>query len=671
MCGIFGVISKEGSKFKVDLIKNCVDNLFLLSESRGKEAAGFALKINDKIFVYKKPTAASAMVNSPEYKNLLADIVSKNSSLDKQKVLNNPLAIIGHSRLVTNGRQTLSTNNQPVIKDGLVGIHNGIIVNVDQLWQKFQEIQRQYEVDTEVLLSLITYFRKQGQSITKSLQKTFSTIEGAASVAILLNDNPYLILATNTGSLYTCLNENNDLLAFASERYILKQLVKNCKEKDLFKADKILHVLPGTGYLINTKNLEIQKFELHETAQPAQENKTEKNQIEIIDVSPENKLAQTAIEANNAIPTNLVQYEPDLGLKRCTKCILPETFPGISFDEQGVCNLCRNHQKKQAIGQVELEKILKEYRSDSDRPDCLVAFSGGRDSSYGLHLIKKELKMNPLAFTYDWGMVTDLARRNQARICGKLGIEHILVSADIKKKRENIKKNVSAWLKKPNLGTVPLFMAGDKQFFYYANKLMKQNNIRIMLFCENEKLENTKFKTGFCGVHEGNHRWANMPTWQKIKLATYYGKQFAKNPAYLNSSLFDTAFAYLSTYFIAHNYIFLYRYIDWDETIINSTLINGYNWETATDTKSTWRIGDGTAPFYNYIYYTIAGFTENDTFRSNQIREGLISREEALKYVRTENQPRPESLKWYADQIGLVLEQAIKKINSVPKLYKK
>ncbi len=71
-------------------------------------------------------------------------------------------------------------------------------------------------------------------------------------------------------------------------------------------------------------------------------------------------------------------------------------------------------------------------------------------------------------------MVTDIARRNISRMCGKLGIEHILLSADIRTKRKNIRKNVLAWLKRPSLGTIPLFMAGDKQFFYFANKLQNK-----------------------------------------------------------------------------------------------------------------------------------------------------------------------------------------------------
>ena len=108
--------------------------------------------------------------------------------------------------------------------------------------------------------------------------------------------------------------------------------------------------------------------------------------------------------------------------------------------------------------------------------------------------------------------------------------------------------------------------------------------------------------------------------------------------------------------------------------IINSieeynTIIEEYNWEKAVDTNSTWRIGDGTASFYNYVYTLIAGFSENDTFRSNQIREGSIKRKDALKIAFEENYPRYESLKCYLTVIGLDFESTIKKINQIPKLY--
>ena len=72
---------------------------------------------------------------------------------------------------------------------------------------------------------------------------------------------------------------------------------------------------------------------------------------------------------------------------------------------------------------------------------------------------------------------------------------------------------------------------------------------------------------------------------------------------------------------------------------------------------------------YNYIYYTVAGFTEHDTFRSNQIREGQMTREEALALVKNENQPRYENIRWYLDAIGMDYSEVIKVINKIPKLY--
>ena len=88
-----------------------------------------------------------------------------------------------------------------------------------------------------------------------------------------------------------------------------------------------------------------------------------------------------------------------------------------------------------------------------------------------------------------------------------------------------------------------------------------------------------------------------------------------------------------------------------------------------TDTDTTWRIGDGTAGFYNYIYYTIAGFTEHDTFRSNQVREGVLSREQALKLVEKENQPRYENIAQYLKMLNLDFSNVIKTINDVPRLW--
>jgi len=286
-------------------------------------------------------------------------------------------------------------------------------------------------------------------------------------------------------------------------------------------------------------------------------------------------------------------------------------------------------------------------------------------------MAKKTLGLKPLAFTYDWGMVTDLARRNIARVCGKLGVENIIVAADIVEKRRNIKKNVLAWLKRPSLGVIPLFMAGDKYFFYYTNRLKKQTGIALNLWGINP-LENTDFKSGFAGVSpefDKEHIYS-LSLSGMLRAAMFVGKNLALNPSYFNLSNVDTLGSLISRYmFPRKDYFSIFDYYQWNETEIVDLVLNEYDWETAIDTDSTWRIGDGTASFYNYIYYTVAGFSENDTFRSNQIREGMTSRKDALKNVDRENMPRYETIKWYFEIIGVDYVNAIETINMIPKMY--
>lgn len=658
---------KEDSNSPQSLFKATVDRLFLLSESRGKEAAGISVLSDGVITVYKQPSSASTLLKTREYKRLFED---------KGALEGIPYFVMGHARLVTNGSLEVNENNQPVVKDGLVGIHNGIIVNEEELWAEFPLLKREYEVDTEVLLALLGMFLKQGYTLDKAAQETFTRIKGSASIGVLCTDKKDFLLATNTGSLYTCRSSQGHFFLFASERYILETLLKNPSLQKAIGTYHIEQVKPGFGSLIDLSTLEEKPFSLQRKGTVLSEHQNgSQPALRVIDRSP-----YTSYVVPGAGPVISQQFQKELtgiiasiaSLRRCAKCILPETMPFIEFDGQGVCNFCTSYQKPQWKGRALLEERVTPVRNSSGKPECILAFSGGRDSSYGLHYVKTVLGMNPIAYCYDWGMITDLARRNQARMCGKLGVEYILVSADIRKKRLNIRTNIIAWMKKPSLGTVPLFMAGDKQFFYYANRLRKQTGVNLVMFCVNP-LEKTHFKTGFAGVKptEISEGGIYALSWsRRMKLALFYASQFMQNPSFLNSSLWDTFKGYVSFYFIPHEYLFLYDYIPWDEREVDSTLRREYEWETAKDSSSTWRIGDGTAPFYNYIYYVLAGFTENDTFRSNQVRLGALPREEALQRAKKENEPRFDSIRWYCDTIGMDVNRVLRAIHSAPRRYK-
>lgn len=663
-----------------------VNSIFKLSESRGKEASGLAVRFQNSIYVFKEPITSSKLVKTRQYKELFNQTL-KTKAYDGVQ-LKAPILILGHSRLQTNGQSEINTNNQPVVKDGAIGIHNGIIVNDAQLWSQFSQIKKKYDVDTEVFLSLLQMYRAQGKSLVEAVKLVFGQIEGSASVALQFDDIDRFVLASNTGSLYMAFNQKCKILVFASEKYILQQVLDNKLLRSLFVGQSIKqveayqgysfdfnlskqHMFPLSNHLVETSdsaplNSKAEIFELYDQQAPPP--------IDLSQYLLHEDVKQSMVANWDAL------YSAENTLKRCTRCLLAETMPYISFDEEGVCSYCRDYETRGNYlkGEKALEEFISQYRSKSGDPDVLLGFSGGRDSAYGLDYIKNTLGLHPITFTYDWGMVNDLARRNQARVVGKLGIEHIVISADIRTKRVNIRKNLKAWLKRPDLGMVPILMAGDKQFYYYFHKVRKQTGIKLFIFCGGyEGEEGTGlFKYGFCNVTtQGSKnalkRMTGISKKNKAKIMFYYLKQFIRNPSYINRSIIDTLFAFYSSYVLTDDYLYLFHYLDWDENNIISTITEKFNWEKETDTIATWRTDDGTASFYNYIYMTMTGFTEFDIFRSHQIREGKLTREQAYEIIKEENKPRFKSIEWYGQAIDFDINKAIEIINAAPKRYRK
>ncbi|GAB2495584.1 hypothetical protein [Algoriphagus taiwanensis] len=675
MCGIFGLIVKPNSSYPSISLKRNLENIAIFSESRGKDSSGMAVRnqFSNKIDVIKGDVPIRDLIKSTVFQTVISGNL-------KHQEKGDGFTAFGHARLVTNGTQLNEVNNQPVLKDDVIVIHNGIIVNVEELWQLNDDLNRTYSIDTEIIPALI---RKQLNSTTdlvEACNKTFAQLEGTWSLAIMFHDLDQFVLATNNGSLYY-ITDNANFITFASEGYFLERL-KQTSEFAAFGASlDVRQLTSNKGLVIEMDDLKIHHFESPVNDSSIQLSKVRSLKLEkhLID-NEKNKrevVIDPAVFINRSKEAHLFgllenNAQAISKLRRCSKCLLPQTFPFIQFDSSGICNYCNNYKPQDKVQPIEnLKALVDPYRRKNGKPDCIVPFSGGRDSTYSLHLIKKELGLNPIAFTYDWGMVTDLARRNIARVCGKLGVENIIVSADIHWKRENIRKNVAAWLRNPSLGMIPLFMAGDKFFFYYTNKLKKQTGIDLNIWGINN-LENTDFKVGFAGLPPkfDKERIYSLSFINQMKLFAYIGSNVIKSPGYLNQSIFDSLGSFASRYISPKkDYYHLFDYYRWDEKEINDLILNEYNWEKAIDSDSTWRIGDGTASFYNYIYYTVTGFSEFDTFRSNQIREGMISRDEALELIYKENFPRYETLRWYLEIIGLDFADVIRVVNKIPKLY--
>ncbi len=116
----------------------------------------------------------------------------------------------------------------------------------------------------------------------------------------------------------------------------------------------------------------------------------------------------------------------------CNRCILPSTFPGISFNSEGVCNHCQRYKGDAATvsSQEKYEKkflkLLEEKRPASGY-DVLVAYSGGKDSTYTLDVFVNRYGLRVLALTFDNGFISPRAVENIGEVCGNLGVDSLIV----------------------------------------------------------------------------------------------------------------------------------------------------------------------------------------------------------------------------------------------------
>jgi len=119
-------------------------------------------------------------------------------------------------------------------------------------------------------------------------------------------------------------------------------------------------------------------------------------------------------------------------MRICKKCILPDTFKNIKFNEEGVCSYCikettvartRNvtDEEKSRLA-VNMDELIETHRG-KQQYDCAVGFSGGKDSTYLLWILKEKYKLNVLAITFDHSFMPDVTLKNLNDIPKKLAID--------------------------------------------------------------------------------------------------------------------------------------------------------------------------------------------------------------------------------------------------------
>jgi hypothetical protein len=262
----------------------------------------------------------------------------------------------------------------------------------------------------------------------------------------------------------------------------------------------------------------------------------------------------------------------------------------------------------------------------------------------------------PYAFTYDWGLITTAARENMANLCGKLEVEHIMVSPDLRELRMLATVSLRSWFKFKDPTAIPALMAGDKPFFHFAQTIAAENG-GVQIFHGDHIIESTHFKSALSGGSASKvpARGAaayrlNISSLVRMSISYLRLVKNAENDRLkLLNLLAKGAYFY---YFEKHPFVHYFGFEKWDEKSLNEKL-SQYGWiSNERNTLQKWRMGDATSPLYNFLYLLTIGFTENDAFKSNQVREGDIDRSYALRTCIEENKVDYLGISNYLQIIG-------------------
>ncbi len=172
----------------------------------------------------------------------------------------------------------------------------------------------------------------------------------------------------------------------------------------------------------------------------------------------------------------------------CTKCSMPNTRPGITFDRDGVCAACNAYAKRQDTDYkkrfAELQTLCDKYRNcnGAGEYDCMIAVSGGKDSHFQVYVMKELMKMNPLLVTvYDNFPMTEAGKHNIKNISGAFGCDIVALHPNIRAQKKIMRKTFEKYGK-------PTYFI-DRYIYTYPLHMAVKFNTPLLVYGENVSWE--------------------------------------------------------------------------------------------------------------------------------------------------------------------------------------
>jgi len=339
-------------------------------------------------------------------------------------------------------------------------------------------------------------------------------------------------------------------------------------------------------------------------------------------------------------------------ITRCKRCILPSSYPGIHFDDQGICNYClasnEANRKPEKYLRIELDRIIYSHKGKG-KYDVVVGLSGGKDSSYVAYYLRKEYDLKILGINFDNGYRSDYAVRNLEALVNKLEIDLL-----------TIKPN-KAFLKK----LYAHFLREHGEFCSVCN------NIGYLLIAS--FMRNQRKILGYSPLGVGG--WAKKYEYQpgvSVTSMLYFFKNLSPE---LFKELIDHPFIedevvrsymHLNDPRQAHinskerqelgdhimDFIQLPDYIKWDIRKMPQLLKEAFDWQQPLNGHES-HFDCSVFPIKEYLKFKKYGLTQETIKNSVMIREGIMSREEALERMSLEQTEEPEIYHSFLEELGL------------------
>ncbi len=319
--------------------------------------------------------------------------------------------------------------------------------------------------------------------------------------------------------------------------------------------------------------------------------------------------------------------------KYCTKCLLPTNYLNIEIDSEGVCQYCRNYQPITYLGKDALLEAIKQPMSlnTSKKYDCVVGFSGGRDSTYLLWYVVKVLKLRPLAVFSDDLFIPEVILNNIENTCRILDVELRAI------KHDNLQKcithHLNAWIKRPVPESLLFVNVGERIGYETLVELEAIKEGVHLIFGGRTPIQSgADYKANLMKINNKGGR---------LSWIAGYAKQVLLNPG-LALNLFSLKIQYRefmverwkkrlikkNNLTIIHPF---FEYIQWLEKDLDNVLLNELDWESPKGDKQTSRVGCEVDTLRQYLYYRTLEYNDNHVDQSGLIRDGQQTREEALE----------------------------------------